>query len=402
MVFRSCVICCIGKQQRQIRTQDMPRHLPPEQVMHAVTLLEEGHTERYVAEQVGVSQSVIWRLWERYRELHTVQRRHGTGRKRKTTPAEDWFFRLQALQNQRSTARYLRGELINAHGTVVNTQIVRNTLMEGQFKSRRTLGVPWLQPHHRIWRLQFAQEHVQWQLRHWAPIFFSDESRFHLTGSDGRIRIWRRERERTLPSTVQETAAYRGGSVMVSGRISFKPEKWPRIHPWGIESCALHSRYSREPSTTHRRIYWAKFHINAWWSPCTFCYRHQGVPWSCGLARMQPRPKFYRVSVGFTRSAYPESTTATSHNPGPDSSIIGRKESHSQNTIRRLIRSVPRRCAVVIRARGGNTEYWTVKSLHFHFVLIFIQVTLHFRFDYFIWTFWFLYKERNSFYFCIT
>ena len=153
-----------------------------------------------------------------------MQRRHGSGRKRKTTPAEDRFVRLQALQNRCSTVRDLRRKLINAHGTVVNTQIVRNTLRKGQLKSRRLLRVPRLQPHHRIRHLQFAQEHVQWQLRHWTPILFFDESRFHLSGSDGRIRVWRREMERTLPSTVQETAAYRGGSVMMSGRI-FKPEK---------------------------------------------------------------------------------------------------------------------------------------------------------------------------------
>ena len=154
----------------------MPRHLPPEQVMRAVTLLEEGHTQRYVAEQLGMSQSVFWRLWQRYRELHTVQRQHESGRKRKTTPAEDRFVRLLALPNWCSMARDLRGELINAHGTVISIQTVRNRLREGQIKSQRPLRVPRLQPHHRIGRLHFAREHVEWQLRHWTPVFFSDES----------------------------------------------------------------------------------------------------------------------------------------------------------------------------------------------------------------------------------
>ena len=97
----------------------------------------------------------------------------------------------------------------------------------------------------------------------------------------------------------------------------------------GIGSSALHSEGSGEPCTNHRRNNCAKFHINALWSPCTFCYGHQGVSWSCGnsgngLARMQPRPKFYRASVGFTQSAYP----ATLHTPGADRRIIGRMESH--------------------------------------------------------------------------
>ena len=173
--------------------------MPSEEVMRIVTFLEEGHTQRYVAEQLGVSQPVIWRLWQRYRELHTEQRRHGSGRKRKTTPAEDRFVRLQALRNRRSKARDLRIELINAYGTVVSTQTARNRLREDQLKSRIPLRVPQLQPHHRIRRLQFAQENVQWQLQHRTPVFFSDELIFHLSGSDGRISVWRRGRKRTPP-----------------------------------------------------------------------------------------------------------------------------------------------------------------------------------------------------------
>ena len=62
LVIQCCVSCCFGKQQRQVRTQDRSRHLPPEPFVHAATLLEEGLTQRYVAEQLGVSQPVIWRL----------------------------------------------------------------------------------------------------------------------------------------------------------------------------------------------------------------------------------------------------------------------------------------------------------------------------------------------------
>ena len=61
MVIQCCVSCCFGKQQRQVRIQDMPRHLSPEPVMRAATLLEEVHIQRYVAEQLGVSQPVIWK-----------------------------------------------------------------------------------------------------------------------------------------------------------------------------------------------------------------------------------------------------------------------------------------------------------------------------------------------------
>ena len=49
---------------------------------------------------------------------------------------------------------------------------------------------------------------------------FSDESRFLLSGPDGRVRVWRRRGERNLPPNLLQTAAYGGGSLMVWGGIS--------------------------------------------------------------------------------------------------------------------------------------------------------------------------------------
>ena len=45
---------------------------------------------------------------------------------------------------------------------------------------------------------------------------FSDESRFLLSGTDRRVRVWRRN----LPHNLLQTVAYGGGSLMVWGGIS--------------------------------------------------------------------------------------------------------------------------------------------------------------------------------------
>ena len=46
------------------------------------------------------------------------------------------------------------------------------------------------------------------------------ESIFLLSGTDGRVRVWRRRGERILPSNLLQTVAYGGGSLMVWGGIS--------------------------------------------------------------------------------------------------------------------------------------------------------------------------------------
>jgi transposase len=76
------------------------QQLTSTEVNKAVTLREEGHSQRYVAQQLGVVQGTVWKLWKRYRETGTVTRRAGTGRKRKTTVGDERFLRLQALRNR--------------------------------------------------------------------------------------------------------------------------------------------------------------------------------------------------------------------------------------------------------------------------------------------------------------
>jgi hypothetical protein len=59
-----------------------------------------------------------------------------------------------------------------------------------------------------------------WNLRTWRKIDWSDESRFLLHVTDGRIRVWRHKNTAYTPRNIQPTVSYGGGSVMVWGCIS--------------------------------------------------------------------------------------------------------------------------------------------------------------------------------------
>jgi transposase len=59
----------------------MAQLLTSTEVNRAVTLREEGHSQLYVAKQLGVVQETVWKLWKRYRKTGTVTRRAGTGPK---------------------------------------------------------------------------------------------------------------------------------------------------------------------------------------------------------------------------------------------------------------------------------------------------------------------------------
>ncbi|CDQ71251.1 unnamed protein product [Oncorhynchus mykiss] len=65
---------------------------------------------------------------------------------------------------------------------------------------------------HRAGRLAFAREHQDWQIRHWHPVLFTDESRFTLSTCDRRDRVWRRRGERSAACSILQNDRF-GGSL---------------------------------------------------------------------------------------------------------------------------------------------------------------------------------------------
>ncbi len=84
--------------------------------------------------------------------------------------------------------------------------------------SRRPHRVPLLSAKNRKRRLQFAQVHQNWTIEDWKNVAWSDESRFLLRHSDGRVRIWRKGHESMHPSCLVSMVP---GGVMVWGIFSW-------------------------------------------------------------------------------------------------------------------------------------------------------------------------------------
>ncbi len=72
----------------------------------------------------------------------------------------------------------------------ISERTSRRTLKQMGFSSRRPHRVPLLSANNRKRRLQFAQALQNWTIEDWKNVAWSDESRFLLRHSDGRVRIW--------------------------------------------------------------------------------------------------------------------------------------------------------------------------------------------------------------------
>ncbi|GFY30658.1 transposable element Tcb2 transposase [Trichonephila clavipes] len=136
--------------------------------------IEEGRKITDVARVFDIAHSVVSRLWKSFKTTGMCSRRHGGGRVRSTTPAEDRYIVLSAKRNRRTTAQQ-----------------------------------------HRTARLQWCREHHNWTEQDWACVLFSDESRFSLSSDCRRQLIWRESGTAYRPENIQEKDRYPTCSIMV-------------------------------------------------------------------------------------------------------------------------------------------------------------------------------------------
>ncbi|GFU49856.1 HTH_Tnp_Tc3_2 domain-containing protein [Trichonephila clavipes] len=126
-------------------------------IFYVVELLDYWNVDvPEVSEELGISQSVISRLWQRFQDDVTAKR------------------------NRRSTASELSRQLSSATRATVSRQTVYRRLGHiGLYARRPVRCVPLTATHCRL-RLTWSREHALWTPQQWSCVMFFGESRFSL------------------------------------------------------------------------------------------------------------------------------------------------------------------------------------------------------------------------------
>ena len=257
----------------------------------------------------------------------------------------------------------LNAEIIRTHRIRMSAQTYRNRLHNANLRARKPAVRPPLSREHRRRRLQFSRNHSNMQLRHLRPILFTDESKFCVDFHDGRRNVWREKNERYRDCCVVEHNRFGGGSVMAWAGISVDGATELFIIPNGTLTAA---RYRDE--ILH---------------PIVRPFAGTVGP-ECVLMDDNARPHRARVVDDYLEQesiermewpAYSHDLNPIEHawdilqrrvNRRPHkprnvqelSNALTEEWQHiNQREFRRLVRSFPKRCAEVIRARGGHTHY---------------------------------------------
>lgn len=339
------------------------RNMTRDECVQAITLSNEGLSYRAIGLRLGYAHTTISYVVRRFRETNDYSIRPRQGRPRVTTAIQDRYIRLRALRERFTTSRSILMQLTAVHDIQPSLDTVRRRLSEGNLHIRVPARGPALNADHRRNRLQFARDHVNWNIQDWERVLFTDETRFCLYSSDRRLRVIRRPGERYAQCNTRGTTLFNGGSVMFWGGISITA----RTDLVSLRGGTLNSeRYIREILSEHV-VPFAPYIGN------NFRLMHDNA-----------RPHVSRVVTEYLREVNIQTLNWPPHSPDMNPiehlwDIIGRQlrlrqpppaslqdietmviniwNGLDQDQTARLISSMPRRCEAVIRSRGGNTRY---------------------------------------------
>ena len=186
--------------------------------------IDAGWSYKEIADHFGLAKSTIQDQIKRWRERDSIEDRLRSGRPASLHQGTLVMLQQNIQANPFKTIKELQQDLRNRHHTIVSPMTISRALQRMGLKSYRPLKFPRLRDNHKMTRLRFARHHRHWSAQQeWRQVIFTDESRFGVRWTDGRLRVRRlRGHRNSNEAAVQWTDGQNtGGSVMVWAGISW-------------------------------------------------------------------------------------------------------------------------------------------------------------------------------------
>ena len=180
------------------------------QIVQAIAM---GMSCSEVAKRLGINKSTVSRIFSRWRLSSSIERKPGSGRKRKTTDRDD----RQIMVYAKRTRFVSSSELLEALKLpkVSEDTIRRRIKQSGEFNSYLAVKKPLISKKNKSQRIKWCKEHKDWTVDQWRQVIWTDESPFVLR-AQFRRKVWRMRSERYSPQCIQATMKH-DKKIMVWG-----------------------------------------------------------------------------------------------------------------------------------------------------------------------------------------
>lgn len=186
-----------------------------------LSLHKDGLGYIKIASKTKISINTVAKVIQRWKKSGTVATKPKPGAPRKTTDRIDQRILNNIKRDRGASATKIAADVAQQFSVSVTPQTIRNRLRENGFKAKAARKKPFISKKNMQKRLKWAKEHSTWTLNDWKQVIWSDESKFNLFGSDGIVKVWRKEGEALLPQCLRKTVKHGGGSVMLWGSMAW-------------------------------------------------------------------------------------------------------------------------------------------------------------------------------------
>lgn len=322
-------------------------------------LNQDGHSQRSIANRVGVSKTAVQKTIKRFHENGSLNSKIRCGRPKKTSARTDNLIRRLAVASPTATSGNILSQL--PPETNISPSTVRRRLFnQFKLKSFRPAKKPLLSRKNIRDRLNFCRTYRHWGEAEWSSVLFSDETIIRQAGATS-LRVRRppnaRYNNRYTVPTVKHSP-----QTMIWGSISAKGPAGIYVLPPGqtinaakyvdiMESEVLHSLsehscnvYQHDGAPCHQA------------GVCKTWLRNKQItvlePWPGSSPDLNPIEHCWSVMKRKVAQHKPSSLSQLRQ-------IIHRvwTEEISEELCRDLVLSMPKRIEAVIKAKGKTTKY---------------------------------------------
>lgn len=175
-----------------------------------------GKSQREISKLLNIPQSTVSDIIIRFKREDRIESTNYKGAVEKLTAYDRRFIRREVEKNPRISAPKLVTQL-RERGTNVTAQTVRNAIRNLGYNSRTARCKPYISEVNQVKRFEFAEKHLHADETFWRKVLFTDESKYNVFSSDGKIKVWRKRNAEFERKNLKTTIKHGGGSVMVWG-----------------------------------------------------------------------------------------------------------------------------------------------------------------------------------------
>lgn len=165
----------------------------------------EGYSNRYIARFFKRSPTTVSKVLTRFIQTNSIERKVGSGRKRKTDARTDRFIVEQVKRNRFITCNEIKA--LGSLQQLSNTTISRRIVEFGGFFSYWAANKPFISDKNKQHRMRWCLARQNWTKEQWRQIMWSDESPFVLR-YNAKKRVWRQHNERYKPECMTATVKH--------------------------------------------------------------------------------------------------------------------------------------------------------------------------------------------------